>query len=493
MRSALRIFRPLLACAVLAGAGACSDRAAPTLEVTVIGGPSALFEAGVRLSPAGQLVRGATAEGLVTLDAQGRVIPALADRWIVTGDGLSYIFRLRDGQWRDGSPITGETARAALRQSLAALAGTPLAQEFAAIEDVRVMAGRVVEIRLTRPAPDLLQLLAQPELGLFHKGLGAGPLELTRDGAVALLSPIPPERLGLPQPQDWAAQVRPVRLRALPGAAALELYEAGNVDLLLGGRFETFALAQAAAGLSRRDLRADPVQGLFGLVIMPGNGPLAEPAIREALAMSIDRDALAGDLGVNGWTATSRIVASGGEGDLGTIGERWTDFSPDRRRAEAAGRIRRWEAAHQGFPPLRLALPEGPGADRLFARLAADFAAIGVPLRRLSPGAAGDLQLLDLVARYPHPEWYLAQLSCAARRGLCSPAADARLAEALGGSTAGNRAALLAEAEAELTSANVFIPLGEPVRWSLVRGATAGFAPNSAGFHPLPPLARREQ
>ena len=32
-------------------------------------------------------------------------------------DGKSYIFRLRDGTWPDGSPITGETARAALRRA----------------------------------------------------------------------------------------------------------------------------------------------------------------------------------------------------------------------------------------------------------------------------------------------------------------------------------------------------------------------------------------
>jgi len=488
MRSRFRILVLFLAGATL---GACSDRSTPTLDLAVIGAPAAPFESGVRLSPAGQLVRGATAQGLVTLDEQGRVIPALADRWIVTDDGLSYIFRLRDGVWRDGSAITGDSARAALRQAIAALQGTSLAQEFAAIDEVRAMAGRVIEIRLTRPAPDLLQLLAQPELGLFRKGEGAGPLSLTRSGTTALLTPIAPEKLGLPQPQDWAATIRPVRLRALSGAEGVRLFADGKIDLLLGGRFETFALGESVAGLSRRDFRVDPVQGLFGLVVLPGEGPLADPAVREALAMAVDREALAAGLGISGWAATSRIVGAGAQGDLGTIGERWIGLPADRRRIAAASRIKRWEAAHRAFPRLRLALPEGPGADALFARLTADFAAIGVPLERLAPGAPGDLLLLDLVARYGHAEWYLAQLSCAARRGLCSPATDARLAEALAEGAPQKRAALLAEAEAELTSANVFLPLGEPVRWSLVRGALPGFAPNSAGFHPLPPLARR--
>ena len=95
------------------------------------------------------------------------------------------------------------------------------------------------------------------------------------------------------------------------------------------------------------------------------------------------------------------------------------------------------------------------------------------------------------MARYHRPEWELAQFTCAARRGQCSAKADARLAEALAEIQPEKRGPLLAEAEAEMTSANLFIPFGAPVRWSLVRGQLAGFSTNSTGFHPLPPLARR--
>ena len=82
-------------------------------------------------------------------------------------------------------------------------------------------------------------------------------------------------------------------------------------------------------------------------------------------------------------------------------------------------------------------------------------------------------------------------MSCAARRGLCNSDADRRAAEAQATADPTARAALLAEAEAELTTANVFIPLGPPVRWSLVRGDTTGFAPTRLGYHPLMPMALR--
>src|SRR6478752_1214502 len=103
----------LLGLALLAAACGKGDEGA--LEVAVVGDSSDLFQDGVLLSVAGQHVRAATTEGLVSLDKQGQVTPALADRWIVTDDGKSYIFRLRDGTWADGSELTGESARDALK------------------------------------------------------------------------------------------------------------------------------------------------------------------------------------------------------------------------------------------------------------------------------------------------------------------------------------------------------------------------------------------
>ena len=51
------------------------------------------------------------------------------------------------------------------------------------------------------------------------------------------------------------------------------------------------------------------------------------------------------------------------------------------------------------------------------------------------------------------------------------------------------RARALAQAEAELTIANIYIPIGAPLRWSLVRGTVDGFLANPYAFHPLPDMA----
>jgi ABC-type transport system substrate-binding protein len=217
---------------------------------------------------------------------------------------------------------------------------------------------------------------------------------------------------------------------------------------------------------------------------------LAQPENREAIAMAVDRDALAAALGIGGWTATTRIVNPGVEGDNGTVGERWPGRSIDERRTLAVTRTAKWKVAH-GAPMLVLALPTGPGADQLFRRLAGDFKAIGIDLRRVGPTAAADLVLIDTVARYPRADWFLNQFSCGSARGLCSVAADRLSDQARDEADPAKRAELYAQAEAQLTVTNTYIPLGVPIRWSLVAGNAAGFMANRWNIHPLLPLALR--
>jgi ABC-type transport system substrate-binding protein len=468
---------------LLAGCDNASDRA---VQVAVIGDPGSPFAGGARLPLAAQLVRSATAEGLVGFDERGRVIPALADRWIVTDDGLSYIFRLRDGTWPDKTQLTGDTARAALLQAIAGVRGTPLGADLAAIDEVRAMAGRVIEIRLHQAQPDFLQLLAQPELGLLRKGRGAGPMRLSRDKDVALLRPVPPEDRGLPQVEDWDKLSRKLQLEALRASTAIERFNAGEVDVVLGGRLADFPRLDAS-GVSRGAIRLDPVAGLFGLAVVNPQGFLAEPERREALAMAIDREALASALNVGGWTATTRIVNPGAGDDNGTVGERWPGQSLEERRSVAANRVSAWS---DGKPPrLRIALPAGPGSKVLFGRLADDFKAIGVEAVQVRENAPADLRLVDTVARYVRAGWFLNQLSCANVRILCSATADRLASQALLEPDPAKRADLFAQAEAQLTIANSFIPFGVPIRWSLVSGQTTGFMPNPWNVHPLMPLA----
>jgi len=287
---------------------ACDSTDRTSFPLAAIDAPASLFIAKGARPFAEEVVYAATTEGLVGFDEQGRVVPALADRWIVTDDGLSYIFRIRDGNWRSGSELTARSIKASFDRAVRAQRGTAFGLDLSGIDEVRVMAGRVIEIRLLRAMPYLLQLLAQPELGLSHEDAGAGPMQAEIAEAQDVnLRPIEPSRLGLPEAEDWAERTRRIELLRRPAAEAVALFNEGKVDLVLGGRIEDFPLTRSV-GILRGTIQIDPVGGLFGLRVMRDEGFLSAPENREALAMALDRPALLEPFSVGGWTPTTRIV-----------------------------------------------------------------------------------------------------------------------------------------------------------------------------------------
>ncbi|OBV09927.1 ABC transporter substrate-binding protein [Erythrobacter dokdonensis] len=485
MRIRLTLFLALLlaACGSSAGGG--------PVKVAIIGAPESLFQQGVRLSPAAQHLRAATFEGLVTLDPGGQVVPALAERWIVTDDGLSYIFRLRDGTWPDGEEISAADVRRLLRESLRRLRGTSLGLDLAKIEEIRAMTGRVVEVRLSAPMPDFLRLLAQPEVGFVKSGSGAGPMAMSRDEDTmrVRLSALPPETRGLPAREDWEELARPVQLQAQSAAQAVAAFKRGDVDLVLGGSIVDFPQAEAGP-LSRGTIQVDPTLGLLGLVVREETGLLGDPARREALSMAIDRTAVIQPFGLGGWQANTWIVPQGAFSQPPYPAQRWADLSLQQRRATAAARIRAWETQSGKKAQVAVGLPAGPGSDLLFRQLAEAWSEIGVVATRKAPGEGAELELRDSLARYSSPRWYLNQFNCSLKAGLCSPEADALVRASLAAGDPAERERLLAEAHGALIAREAYIPLGAPVRWSLVRGSLNNYLANQWGLHPLFPLSQ---
>ncbi|MCP5384084.1 MAG: peptide ABC transporter substrate-binding protein [Altererythrobacter sp.] len=460
------------------------------VDIAFIGNPGDVRQTGVRLSPAAQHVREATAEGLVAFDANGDVVPALAERWIVTDDGLSYIFRLRDSTWPDGQAVTAGSVKREFDRALAAVDGTSLGYDIDIIADVRAMAGRVVEIRLKHPMAEFLALLAQPELGLLQRDRGMGPMRAAEEGGLVTLATIPPAQRGLPSIEYWEESVRPVKLRAYDAAAAVKAFEQGDADVVLGGRIQSLPLADLGP-LSRGTIRVDPVVGLLGLQVLRTEGLLEASAQREALAMAIDRGELFETLNLGQWQPSTRIVPYLAGVDDAVPNERWAALAIDQRQTEAARRIAAWQSASGKPARLAIVLPEGPGSDRVFGALAEDFGKIGVTLVRVEKAADADLALFDRVARYADRRWFLNQFNCRVARLLCSRDADLAVIASLIEADPAERAKLLAEAEAILLDRNTYIPLGTPIRWSLVRSGVDGFEANRTGFHPLFPLAMR--
>jgi ABC-type transport system substrate-binding protein len=435
------------------------------------------------LSEASAYLRDATAQGLVTFDENGRIIPALASRWIITDDGMSYIFRLQKTRWNDGIDISSDDVARILNARFKELRNSRFASELDMIDKSVAMTGKVVEIRLKAPMPNLLEIIAQPEFGLVRKGFGTGPMQAKRINGVMRLHMRGTNIRGKP-----IIEKARIDLRNTVASNALARFKNTETDLVSGGRFQHVPLLEAA-NLPSRSLRFDPVPGLFGLAFAETGPFLSERTNREAMAMAIDRPKMLSSFGILAWQEAVTIVPETMQNRDPVPRPDWAALRMDQRKDQARQIIASWKGRKGNIRPLRIGLPRGPGSRILFARLQSDLAAIGLEVQRVTLAQESDLQLIDRVADASTPSWYLGQLSCR-NLAVCSEESDSLVAQAHLTRDNAERQRLLGEAEIKLQSARNFIPLSNPVRWSVTRDGLIGFAPNPRGWHFLQYLGR---
>ncbi|MFC4292838.1 ABC transporter substrate-binding protein [Sphingorhabdus arenilitoris] len=435
------------------------------------------------LDPASAYLRAATAQGLVAFDAQGKVIPAMASRWIVTDDGLSYIFRLDKIRWNDGRQVTAKQVADILNSRITELRQSAFGDELIGIDRAVSMTGKVVEIRLKAPMPNLLELLAQPQFGIVFKSTGSGPMIATKSGRAMQL------RLkGIDERGNPVLENDRITLQANRASVALTRFKAGQIDLVDGGHFQHLP-ELTAAKISDGVVQSDPVPGLFGLLFVEAGPFLSVRSNREAIAMAIDRPKLLTSFENFAWKENILLMPDTLQNRASVAPPTWAPLSVDQRQTLARDAIARWKTANGNVRPLRIALPAGPGGKILFARIRRDFVAIGLDARRVSFGDNADLVLVDRVAQMSSPSWYLAQMSCEIT-SVCNAEADALVEAARMARTAEERQRLLGEAETKLQESRNFIPLANPMRWSLTRDGLLGHSPNPRGLHLLQYLGR---
>jgi peptide/nickel transport system substrate-binding protein len=343
----------------------------------------------------------------------------------------------------------------------------------------------VIEIRLSAPRPNLLQLLAQPELALVREGRGTGPFHVTKkegpDGALQLDRETP-----VPDSEEETRE--DLTLAAANAKPAIATFLAGNADLVLGGTFDTLPLATAAE-VSNAALRFDPFSGLFGLIPARKGGPLDDPELRQLLDRAIDRQAFIAALGVPGLVPRATILEAGLDGLADPVQPAWTATPIEARRAQLAAQANQMFGDEER-PTLRIMLPDGPGANLLFDRLAGDWGVLGIKLERAKAGEPADLKLVDQVAPSNSPAWFVRHFRCG-EAPICDADIDELLATARSTVVADQRWALLADAARRIDEAQLFLPLTAPVRWSLVSPRITGFAGNRFARHTL--VGLREQ
>ena len=472
------VFSLLMMGLVLGSCSGASDKQPVTMSL--IG--SKLQLADPSRGPIGReaaLMLGATAQGLVAFDADGQIEPALAERWIMTDDGMSIILRIRRAKWADGRPVTSAEVAARLRAMAAPQSRNALRPMLPGVDRIIGMTGQVVEIRLKVPQPDFLQLVAQPEMAIFRTSpaLGTGPYRIhsVRRGVTRLrLEPGIGETPTLEEEQR-----NDVRVRSEKASLGIARFAAREIALVTGGSFADLALARAARPASSQ-FQLDPAYGLFGLAVNADSKALADVNIRRALAMAIDRNRIVQLFGVSNWKPVLSILPAQLDSTAPPAALEWVQLGQNERIARA----RNYMSAQPSLPEIRVALPAGASSRLLFAALADDWRRIGVRARLVGPAAPADLRLIDEVAPQSSALWYLSRVSCAYRMP-CSETGEIALKAIMTAPTLAERGAAIAEADAAFAANQPYIPIALPLRWSLVSPQLTGWRASAFAIHPL--------
>ena len=446
------------------------------------------------------IVAGAEAAGLTARDAGGRVVPGLARSWRVATDGLSVVFRLREARFAGGRAITAADAVATIQRARQGGAGALARDLMTGVKSVRAPLPDVVEIELSTPQPELLELLATPALSIRQAGLrrGQGP---------GLAGPYVAARVEKAAGGGWklhrnadhfaadSVAIAAIALSARDAEAAVSRFVRGETMLVLGGRLDGLASARVAA--RREALVLSVPRAALLLLVNHDRGKLAMPGVRRALMLAINREAMGAVIfGSQAAQPLNGLVPPGVEG--------WTPQSPDWAglpfvaRQEEARRL----LAEAGVEPvgerMRLEVLAGtaPTEQRLVQLVADDLAAVGVdlvllraaPAQRRARLESGDFDLALVRRESPvqSPLPFLQPFRCGVNRhGACLPEADRLLAESWKAKTLADRIAALSAAERLWAEDGAAIGLVQPVDWALVSPRVEGFEANSAGVHPL--------
>jgi oligopeptide transport system substrate-binding protein len=266
-------------------------------------------------------------EGLTAVDeATSQPVPAAAQSWEVSPDGLTWTFHLRDGlRWSNGERLVADD----FVQSWQRMLSPAIASEYAnllypirnaeafnqgTLADPAVLGLSApdqvtVRIVLARPTPYLPILVAQPpwfpvnprvleHFGAMTRRSTAWtrPGNLVGNGAFTLEEWVPNARIVVGKnPNYWNADT--VTLRQIVFFPT-ESPDTEERDFRAGQLHVTNALPLSKIAAYRRDapdrLRVDPFLQTYFLRFNATRAPFDDARVRRALSLAINRDIIAG-------------------------------------------------------------------------------------------------------------------------------------------------------------------------------------------------------
>lgn len=461
--------------------------------------------------------------GLTTDAPNGMPIPALAERWETSEDGLVWTFHLREAKWSDGTPITAEDFVYAYRRILKPETASIYAylvfllKNGAAVNagevppealGARALGPRTLQLTLDHPAPYLPELLKHlsffpvPKHVVEAKGdAWVQPGNYVSSGPYQLVS----WRLGeyievKKNPHFWEAEkvcVDTIRYYPTPDQVTAERrVAAGELDINTNFQSNRLSRIQdAMPGYARTHISLATSYLSFNTREVTA---FRDPRVRKALSAAVDRDFITEGLLRAGQVPAFAFVPPG-TANYVQDGPTTTFAQMSFEARQSLARRLLAEAGYGPERPLEIEIKTGntPDTTLLIQAVQADWEAVGVRvalvqnegqiafaayrMRDFEVGAMSwyadyndPLTFLELLKSDTGPQNY---------GDYANPRYDALLAAANAEADLEARAALLAQAEALMLSQDALIPIYFVVNKALVNPRVTGWVDNIANFH----------
>ncbi len=465
--------------------------------------------------------------GLTTEDPQAHPIPAIAESWTVSPDGLTWTFKLRKGMvWSDGVPVKASDIAFSMRRLVDPKTASKYASMLYVVVNaeainagkmpadqlgVRVIDQSTYEMKLTQPSPFLAGLLMHsschvvPEHVVTKFGKEwTKPGNMVSNGAYVLTEWIPNSYVkAVKNPKFYdAANVAIDEVFYYPTEnekSALTSFRAGELDANITNRgFPSDQIGWLNTNMPGQG-RVHTYLAVEYAVVNMRRKPYDDPRIRRALSLAINRDIFAKKVWRDGRVPAYSFVPPGI--DNYEIDQQprldFADWPAEKRIAEAKRLLA--EAGYGPDRPLTFNYNNMTGYDarRAAAGITTMWREIGVvtkPLPNEPKTHYSTIQQADFdvtwaawVGDYNDPQTFLYLLESNAGvfnyGGYKNPEYDRLMTEAKALIDLKKRAVILSQAEQLALNDGAVMPLTFQVTKNLVGTQVKGYVDNIVNWH----------
>jgi oligopeptide transport system substrate-binding protein len=456
-------------------------------------------------------------EGLMSSDADARLIPGVASSWEVSDDGLVYTFHLRDDSlWSTGEPVVAEDFVASFRRYVDPDTTSPNAQFFYPLKNARAITtgqlpaetlgaqaidDRTLEITLEQPTAWVLDLFATRQGYPIHRSSlaeygdrFARPGTLVGNGAYVLTEWVVQSHILLEQNPHYrnrdSLEIDKIYFYPTEDISSeFKRFRAGELHYTNDIPSQQFRWINEKIPAY---LQSGPYLGVYFMPIDTSEPPFDDVRVRKALSMTVDREIIAGKVAGTGELPANGLVPSYVSGYSGA-GYEWLDWPMEDRIREA--RRLYAEAGYSSDNPLKFTIHYNTSENnkRIVLALSAMWKqALGVRtsilnqewkvyLQTRKSRELWDMLRMGWIAGWDDPYSFLEVLLSESDfndPGWRDPEYDRMLAEGNAMLDPAARAKILARAESRMLEEYPVIPLYYYATNRLVRPELAGYRIN---------------